>query len=70
MHPSRRPFHARTTDERGNKILIIICFVNVLLIYPGTKAYYMWRNRQRAKIWDAMTSEASPWTVPTKGRWN
>ena len=49
-----------TTDERGNRILIIICSVNVLLLYPGTKAYYMWRNRQRAKIWDAMTAEASP----------
>ncbi|KAF8551765.1 allantoate permease [Imleria badia] len=43
--------------ERGNRILIIICLVNVLVLYPGTKAYYIWRNRQRAKIWDAMTPE-------------
>ena len=50
-----------TADEQGNRILIIICSVNILLFYPGTKAYYMWRNRQRAKIWDAMTPEASPW---------
>lgn len=71
MHPDVRPLlvfcaeesHTRlspTTDERGNRILIIICSVNVLLLYPGTKAYYIWRNRQRAKIWDTMTPEASP----------
>ncbi|KIJ61406.1 hypothetical protein HYDPIDRAFT_96568 [Hydnomerulius pinastri MD-312] len=43
--------------ERGNKILIIICCVNLIVLYPGTKAYYVWRNRQRAKIWDTMTAE-------------
>ncbi|KAH7917923.1 allantoate permease [Leucogyrophana mollusca] len=43
--------------ERGNRTLIIICSINVLVLYPGTKAYYIWRNRQRAKIWDAMTPE-------------
>jgi hypothetical protein len=43
--------------ERGNRILIIICSLNVLLLYPGTKAYYVWRNRQRAQIWDGMTPE-------------
>jgi sugar phosphate permease len=43
--------------RRGNKILIIICCVNVCVLYPGTKAYYIWRNRQRAKIWNAMTTE-------------
>ncbi|KAG2035940.1 major facilitator superfamily domain-containing protein [Suillus americanus] len=43
--------------RRGNKILIIICCINVCILYPGTKAYYIWRNRQRAKIWDAMTTE-------------
>ncbi|KAH0834833.1 allantoate permease [Lanmaoa asiatica] len=47
--------------ERGNRILISICLVNVLLLYPGTKAYYIWRNRQRAKKWDAMVPEASLW---------
>ena len=48
-----------TTDERGNRILIITCLVDILLLYPGTKVYYIWRNRQRAMIWDAMTLEAS-----------
>ncbi|KAH7910951.1 major facilitator superfamily domain-containing protein [Hygrophoropsis aurantiaca] len=45
--------------KHGNFILIVICSINLLVLYPGTKAYYIWRNRQRAKIWDAMTSEAS-----------
>ncbi|KAF8553375.1 allantoate permease [Imleria badia] len=52
--------------ERGNRILIIICLVNVFLLYPGTKAYYIWRNRQRAKIWDAMTPEATHYLNTTK----
>ncbi|KDQ22404.1 hypothetical protein PLEOSDRAFT_36128 [Pleurotus ostreatus PC15] len=43
--------------RRGNTILITICVFNIAVLYPATKAYYMWRNRQRAKIWDAMTSE-------------
>ncbi|KAH7919191.1 allantoate permease [Leucogyrophana mollusca] len=43
--------------ERGNRILIIICCINLFVLYPGTKTYYVWRNRQRAKIWDAMTPE-------------
>ncbi|KAG2104403.1 allantoate permease [Suillus discolor] len=43
--------------RRGNRTLIIICCINVCFVYPGTKAYYMWRNRQRAKIWDAMTMQ-------------
>lgn len=59
-----------TSDERGNRILIIICLVNVIVLYPGTKAYYIWRNRQRAKIWDAMTPEASPWKLIECHRWN
>ncbi|KAF4563801.1 MFS transporter superfamily protein [Pleurotus pulmonarius] len=43
--------------RRGNTILITICVFNLVILYPGTKAYYIWRNRQRARIWDAMTSE-------------
>ncbi|KII91646.1 hypothetical protein PLICRDRAFT_51782 [Plicaturopsis crispa FD-325 SS-3] len=41
--------------RRGNSILLSICCVNLLVLYPGTKAYYVWRNRQRAKKWDNMT---------------
>lgn len=72
MHPNVRPVPilrrerhsclcSSSADERGNRILIVICSLNVLLFYPGTKAYYIWRNRRRAEIWDAMTPEVSPW---------
>lgn len=53
----RNDTYEKTLDLRGNRNLIIICTVNVAILYPGTKAYYKWRNRQRAKVWDAMTSE-------------
>ncbi|KAF8956288.1 allantoate permease [Flammula alnicola] len=43
--------------RRGNSYLLGICLFNVVILYPGTKAYYLWRNRSKAKIWDAMTSE-------------
>ncbi|KAJ7885110.1 allantoate permease [Mycena olivaceomarginata] len=43
--------------RRGNRVLIIIACVNVLVVYPGTKTYYMWRNARKAKLWDAMTAE-------------
>ncbi|KAJ8456823.1 hypothetical protein ONZ45_g18564 [Pleurotus djamor] len=43
--------------RRGNTVLISICVFNMVVLYPATKAYYKWRNRQRARIWDAMTSE-------------
>jgi hypothetical protein len=45
------------SDRRGNRTLIIINCVNILVMYPATKAYYVWRNRQRAKIWDAMSTK-------------
>ncbi|GAV99652.1 allantoate permease [Lentinula edodes] len=51
----------RTDDapryRRGNLTLIIICCFNVVVLYPATKAYYIWRNRQRDRIWDAMSVE-------------
>ncbi|KAF9069482.1 allantoate permease [Rhodocollybia butyracea] len=43
--------------RRGNRALIIICCLNVAVIYPCTKVYYIWRNRQRNRIWNAMTIE-------------
>ncbi|KAI0305175.1 allantoate permease [Multifurca ochricompacta] len=43
--------------RRGNRVLISVAAFNLVVLYPGTKAYYIWRNRQRAKIWDAMTPE-------------
>ncbi|KIM42149.1 hypothetical protein M413DRAFT_70680 [Hebeloma cylindrosporum] len=43
--------------RRGNSILIGICAFNCIILYPGTKAFYKWRNSQKAKVWDAMTPE-------------
>ncbi|KAI6032227.1 allantoate permease [Pisolithus microcarpus] len=51
--------------ERGNRILIIICCVNLGILYPGTKAYYIWRNRQRDKIWNRMTVEERDYYLKT-----
>ncbi|KAE9396448.1 MFS general substrate transporter [Gymnopus androsaceus JB14] len=46
-----------TTYRRGNLALIVICCFNIVVLYPGTKAYYIWRNRQRDRIWNAMSVE-------------
>ncbi|KAF8911731.1 major facilitator superfamily domain-containing protein [Mucidula mucida] len=43
--------------RRGNRILIAITCFNVVIMYPATKAYYVWRNKQRDKIWNAMNVE-------------
>jgi hypothetical protein len=42
--------------RRGNHQLLTILIVNIFL-YLGTKAYYVWRNTSRDKIWNAMTEE-------------
>ncbi|KAF8508618.1 allantoate permease [Hysterangium stoloniferum] len=42
---------------RGNRNLIIICAVNIFVLYPGTRFYYKWRNAQREKKWSAMSEE-------------
>ncbi|KAI1859272.1 uncharacterized protein JN550_012081 [Neoarthrinium moseri] len=42
--------------KRGNSILIginVLCIVLFIL----TKLYYMWRNQQRDKVWNAMTED-------------
>ncbi|KAI0064887.1 allantoate permease [Artomyces pyxidatus] len=43
--------------RRGNRQLIVISAINLGVLYPGTKLYYIWRNRQKARVWDAMTPE-------------
>ncbi|KAI6046808.1 allantoate permease [Pisolithus marmoratus] len=43
--------------KRGNRILIVMCCINIGVLYPSTKAYYAWRNRQRDKVWNNMTIE-------------
>jgi len=37
-------------------VLVGICVLNIFL-YLFAKAYYTWRNNQRNKEWDALTSE-------------
>ncbi|OJJ99285.1 hypothetical protein ASPACDRAFT_1870407 [Aspergillus aculeatus ATCC 16872] len=39
----------------GNKVLIAMAVWSIL-VFIGAKLYYIWRNKQRAAIWDAMSS--------------
>jgi hypothetical protein len=43
--------------RRGNRILIAIACLNLIVLYPATKLYYIWRNKQRDRVWNAMTPE-------------
>ncbi|OSS44883.1 hypothetical protein B5807_10477 [Epicoccum nigrum] len=42
--------------RRGNKILLAICCVNIVLFFL-VKAFYIWRNKVRDRQWNAMTKE-------------
>ena len=42
--------------KRGDRALVSIVVLNIF-VYLFTKAYYVWRNKSRAKKWDAMTEE-------------
>ncbi|SPO03593.1 related to MFS transporter [Cephalotrichum gorgonifer] len=46
----------RPEYRRGNRVLIGIASLNIVL-YALIKVYYTWRNRQRDKIWNSMTTE-------------
>ena len=43
--------------RRGNRVLIAIACVNLFVLYPFTKFYYIYRNKQRERIWNAMTAD-------------
>ncbi|KHE84203.1 MFS general substrate transporter [Neurospora crassa] len=43
--------------RRANKQLLAICCMNIVL-YVLVKAYYLFRNKQKARKWEAMTTEA------------
>lgn len=45
------------SDLRGNRNLIIICCINLFILYPGTRWYYKLKNAQRDKKWNAMSIE-------------
>ncbi|KAK2756607.1 phthalate transporter [Colletotrichum kahawae] len=42
--------------KRGNRALLGIVCMN-LVLYPLVKAYYVYRNKRRDKIWDGMSEE-------------
>ncbi|KIJ30805.1 hypothetical protein M422DRAFT_186659 [Sphaerobolus stellatus SS14] len=42
---------------RGNRDLIVICCLNIFVLYPGTWLYYKWRNAEREKKWSKLSSE-------------
>lgn len=42
--------------KRGNKNIVIINIV-VIFIFLGTKAYYVYENRKRDRVWNALTKE-------------
>lgn len=44
--------------RRGNRALVGICCMNIVIYIVG-KLYYMWRNKTKARRWDAMTKDVS-----------
>ncbi|KAI0176897.1 major facilitator superfamily domain-containing protein [Pestalotiopsis sp. NC0098] len=50
----------RTDDapryRRGNKVLIGIVALNIVMVFV-MKGYYMWRNKQKERQWNALTAE-------------
>ncbi|GAW26591.1 putative allantoate permease [Rosellinia necatrix] len=42
--------------RRGNSVLFAINILSIVL-FLFTKVYYVWRNKQRDRIWNAMTEE-------------
>jgi len=47
---------ANGLDRRGNKVCTILCIMN-FAYYLGAKAYYVWVNKRRDKIWNALSQE-------------
>ncbi len=42
--------------RRGNTVLVIINIM-VIAVFVLTKVYYVWRNKQRERVWNAMTHD-------------
>ncbi|AFR97705.2 hypothetical protein C343_05853 [Cryptococcus neoformans C23] len=47
--PSDAPYY-----HKGNRVLIALSVVSIIMCWSA-KAWYIWRNKQRAKIWDSWT---------------
>ena len=55
-------------DRRGNIYLMAIAAFNLIILYPGTRMYYIFRNNQRDKIWNAMTERVRKNRSPVSAR--
>lgn len=44
--------------QRGNSILLAFNLLAISL-FLLTKVYYIWRNRQRSRVWDSMSNQVS-----------
>jgi hypothetical protein len=54
--------------KRGNRTLLIICGICIFLFYL-VKVWFIWRNKQKDKIWDAMTQqEKDEYVMTTKDK--
>lgn len=42
--------------KRGDRVLVGLVIANIA-VYVLTKVYYVWRNKSRAKVWDAMSED-------------
>ncbi|KAL9709853.1 hypothetical protein Ac2012v2_006908 [Leucoagaricus gongylophorus] len=54
--------------RRGNIYLMAIAAFNLIILYPGTRMYYIFRNNQRDKIWNAMTERVRKNRSPVNAR--
>ena len=45
-----------------------IAAFNLIILYPGTRMYYIFRNNQRDKIWNAMTERVRKNRSPANAR--
>lgn len=57
--PADAPYY-----HKGNRVLLGVIAVT-LVVFVFTKFWYVWRNAQRAKIWDAMTKEEQETYIKT-----
>lgn len=48
--------HDKPLYKKGNQNLVIVN-IAVIFLFLFAKFYYVWRNKQRDRIWKAMTEE-------------